>query len=164
MTRNHEPGMSPVVKTVTEFLKGFIFLFGIYVVLYGHLTPGGGFAGGVVIACAFVLLTLAEGQDAAMRTLPKSVASEMDSVGALIFLGMALAGLLACNGGVFFRNFIETTEPVQFKLLSGGIILVCNIGIGLKVGASLFLVFAMLSALHVSISNGERRMKRRGGE
>jgi len=164
MNDKRKPGMSPVVRTVAEFLKGFIFLFGIYLVLYGHLTPGGGFAGGVVIACAFVLLTLAEGQGPAMKIFPKRVAAEMDSVGALIFLGLALSGLWARNGAAFFKNFIETAEPAQFKLFSGGIILVCNIGIGLKVGASLFLVFAMLSALHVSIRGGQRRMQRRGGE
>ncbi len=50
------PGMSMIVKTVTRWLKGPILLFGIYIVLYGHITPGGGFGGGVIIASAFILV------------------------------------------------------------------------------------------------------------
>jgi multicomponent Na+:H+ antiporter subunit B len=161
MTSDH-PGMSVIVKTVTRWVKGFILLFGIYIVLYGHLTPGGGFAGGVIVACAFILLTLAEGQKGAFRTLSKNAASELDSVGALIFWGLALAGLVVA--GTFFRNFITTPESSYFALLSSGTILPSNIGIGLKVGMSLFVVFTMLSALHVAVrKDGRREMTRRGG-
>lgn len=158
----HE-GMSPIVKTVTRGLKGFILLYGLYIVLYGHLTPGGGFAGGVIIACAFILLELAEGRAGVEKFLRTRVAAELDSIGALIFLGLAVAGLVLA--GVFFKNFIATPEGAHFKLFSAGIILPCNIGIGLKVGMSLFLVFAMLSALHVAVrGDGRRQMVRRGKE
>jgi multicomponent Na+:H+ antiporter subunit B len=155
-----EDGMSLIVKTAARWLKPFILLFGVYIVLYGHLTPGGGFAGGVVVACAFILLTLAYGQVTASRILRTGIASELDSVGALIFLVVAVLGLFTVN--VFFGNFIETTEGAQFRLLSGGVIPICNVGIGLKVGMSLFLVFAMLSALHVGVRNGVRQILRRG--
>ena len=46
MTIERKPGMSMIVRTVTRWLKGPILLFGIYIVLYGHITPGGGFGGG----------------------------------------------------------------------------------------------------------------------
>ena len=39
-------GMTIIVKTITSWVKMLIFLFGIYIILFGHLTPGGGFAGG----------------------------------------------------------------------------------------------------------------------
>jgi multisubunit Na+/H+ antiporter MnhB subunit len=164
MTTKNAEGMSVIVKTVTRWVKGFILLYGIYIVLYGHLTPGGGFAGGVIVACAFILLTLAEGQRVAFKTLPKNAASELDSVGALLFWGLALAGMIAA--GTFFKNFIATPETSYFKLLSSGIILPSNIGIGIKVGMSLFMVFAMLSALHVTVrKDGKREMvRRRKGE
>jgi len=153
-------GMSVIVKTVCRWLKGFILLYGAYIVLYGHLTPGGGFAGGVIVACAFILITLAEGQRVEAHTLPRRVAAELDSVGALVFLGVAVAGIIFA--GVFFRNFITTTEGSYFKLLSAGVIPICNIGIGLKVGMSLFLVFAMLASLHVAVRrDGKRDLVRR---
>jgi multicomponent Na+:H+ antiporter subunit B len=140
-------GMSCIVKTVTRWLKGFILLFGTYIVLYGHLTPGGGFSGGVIIACAFILLTLAEGKKISTKTLSKAVAGELDSVGALIFLVVALAGLI--KAGAFFKNIIQTSPESYFRLVSSGLIPVSNIGIGLKVGTSLFLVFIVLSAIHI---------------
>ncbi|HID57013.1 TPA: hypothetical protein EYP37_10830, partial [Candidatus Poribacteria bacterium] len=56
-----EQGMTVIVKTITRIVAGFITIFGAYIVLTGHLTPGGGFPGGVILACAFVLLTLAYG-------------------------------------------------------------------------------------------------------
>ena len=149
MNENPKEGMSLIVKTVNRWLKGFILLFGIYLVLYGHLTPGGGFPGGVVIACAFILITLAEGQRIGMKTLSKTVASELDSVGALIFLIVAILGLFSADR-IFFNNFIQTAVTSHYKLFSAGIIPICNIGIGLKVGCCLFMVFTILAALRVA--------------
>ena len=56
-------GMTVIVKTVTRWIKGFIILYGIYITLTGHLTPGGGFAGGVIIALAFLNVLLAYGKE-----------------------------------------------------------------------------------------------------
>ena len=72
-------GMSPIVQTVSGWVKGFILVFGIYLVLYGHLTPGGGFGGGVVLAMALVLLVLAHGKEEGLRRMPMHVAGELDS-------------------------------------------------------------------------------------
>ncbi len=67
--------MSMIVKTVARWLKGPILLFGIYIVLYGHITPGGGFGGGVIIACAFILITLALGEKNGLDVFSKGLAS-----------------------------------------------------------------------------------------
>lgn len=154
--------MSLIVKTVARWLKAFILIFGIYIVLYGHLTPGGGFSGGVIVACSFILLTLACGQREGTRAVSGNVAAEMDSVGALIFLGVGFAGMVVA--GAFFKNLVATKESAHFKLLSGGLMPLSNIGIGLKVGMSLFLVFTILSALHVVVKGDKRRIARRGEE
>ncbi|MDI6606195.1 MAG: MnhB domain-containing protein, partial [Candidatus Omnitrophota bacterium] len=61
MMDNPNSGMSLIVKTITRLTVGLILLFGIYIVLHGHLSPGGGFAGGVIIALSFVHLMLAFG-------------------------------------------------------------------------------------------------------
>ena len=49
--RDDTKGMTSIVKTVVRFTMGIIIIFGAYIVIYGHLTPGGGFAGGVILAC-----------------------------------------------------------------------------------------------------------------
>jgi len=144
----HNKGMSVIVKTVARWLKGLILLYGIYLVLYGHMTPGGGFAGGVVIACAFVLMTLAAGEDQGLSFFPKAVSSTVDSIGLLVFLAVAWVGTWWASGA-FFKNVIDTPQQSYFSLFSGGTIPISNIGLGLKVGSSLFLVFTVLAAFRL---------------
>ncbi len=142
-------GMGMTVNTVTRWLKGPILLFGIYLVLYGHITPGGGFGGGVVIASAFILITLASGERAAQQLFSKGVASRLDSTGLLIFLALGWLGT-AWAGAYFYSNFIDTPEDALFTLLSGGIMPIANLALGLKVGSALFLVFTLLTAFQIA--------------
>ena len=102
--RDRGTGMSMTVKTVTRWLKGPILLFGIYLVLYGHITPGGGFGGGVVIASAFILIMLATGERVGLSIFSKAAASRLDSVGLLIFLILGWLGTWWA-GGYFFWKF-----------------------------------------------------------
>ena len=60
-------GMTFIVKSITRLLVAIIFLFGIYITVYGHLTPGGGFAGGIMLACGLILITLAFGKNTALK-------------------------------------------------------------------------------------------------
>ena len=139
---NPKAGMSLIVKTITRLTVGLILLFGIYIVLHGHLSPGGGFAGGVIIALSFVHLMLAFGKDVAASRISKNLASNLESIGALMFLGIALLGFL---GGSFFLNILPKGEP--FRLFSAGIIPLSNIAISLKVGVGLFAIFLALVVL-----------------
>jgi multicomponent Na+:H+ antiporter subunit B len=144
-------GMTVIVKTVTRWVIMFIILYGIYITLTGHLTPGGGFAGGVIIACAYILLTLAYGKEHALSKLNIPLASRLDSIGALLFLVVALAGLTF--SGVFFNNFLQAMFPGEaFTLFSSGVIPINNIAICLKVGAPLFLVFIILSVIRFALN------------
>ena len=102
MRNNKEVGMTLIVKTITRLTVGLILLYGIYIVLHGHLSPGGGFAGGVIIALSFIHLMLAFGRDLALKKLSQAAASVLESLGALMFLTVALLGL---TGGFFFLNF-----------------------------------------------------------
>jgi multicomponent Na+:H+ antiporter subunit B len=138
MKKNNQ-GMSLIVKTITRCVVGFILLYGLYIMLHGHLSPGGGFAGGVIIALAFILLTLSFGRELASKKLSEKVAGVFESLGALLFIIVALFGLV---GGYFFLNFISKGK--SFNLFSAGIIPVCNFAIMLKVGAGLFSVFIVL--------------------
>lgn len=149
-------GMGVTVKTVTRWLKGPILLFGIYLVLYGHITPGGGFGGGVVIACSFILITLATGERAALGLFSKNLTSRLDSVGLLIFLVLGWLGA-AWAGAYFYSNFVNTPEAAQYTLLSGGIMPMANIALGLKVASALFLVFTLLTAFQIMEQEAENQ-------
>ncbi len=144
-------GMGEIVQTVARWIRGFILTYGIYVMFYGHITPGGGFEGGVIIACGLILPVLAGGQ----LGFNRNMASLLVSGGILLFLALALMGL-SMAGGAFFQNFIETPAGSRFNLFSGGIIPIANIAIGLMVASSLFLAFMVLSAFPAEPSNGKR--------
>ncbi|MBA3052078.1 hypothetical protein KKF70_00355 [bacterium] len=149
-------GMSEVVKTVCNILEGFIFVFGCYIVLYGQLSPGGGFAGGVILAAVFILIMLAFGKERILKIMPRKRGAFIEALGALAFLAVAWAGLYV--SGIFFKNFIPTTAASHFNLMSGGTILICNIAIALKVMAGLFLVFFVLSITRVVLEGDKLKM------
>ncbi len=138
-------GMTIIVKTISSWVKVLVFLFGIYIILFGHLTPGGGFAGGVILAASYVLLMLAFGREFVEKNLPLPLASRLDCLGAFLFALIAILGLVF--GGSFFVNFLyQKYLPGQpLNLISAGTIPLSNLAIGLKVGASLFLVIFTLS-------------------
>lgn len=144
MEKEEKTGMTLIVKTITRLTVGLILLFGIYIVLHGHLTPGGGFAGGVIIALSFIHLMLAFGKELALKKLNRAKASFFESLGAIMFITIALLGFM---GGYFFFNFVKKGEP--FQLFSAGIIPLCNIAICFKVGAGLFAIFVALVILRV---------------
>ncbi len=138
-------GMTIIVKTISSWVKVLIFLFGIYIIIFGHLTPGGGFAGGVILASCYILLMLAFGREFVEKNLSLPLTSKLDCVGALAFAVIAVLGLVL--GGSFFVNFLyqKYLPGEALKLISAGTIPLSNIAIGLKVGASLFLVILTLS-------------------
>lgn len=138
--KNKETGMTLIVKTITRLTVGLILLYGIYIVLHGHISPGGGFAGGVIIALSFIHLMLAFGRETALKKLSEAWASIIESIGAIMFLSIAILGFI--GGHFFFNFFLNKGKP--FDLFSAGIIPLCNIAISLKVGAGLFAIFAVL--------------------
>lgn len=142
--------MSLIVKTVTRLTIGIMFLFGGYIVAHGHLTPGGGFAGGVIVALVFVLYVLAYGAREAERRVYKVWTTIIESVGGILFLSIALLGL---GGGYFFLNILP--KGSAGSIASAGIIPLCNLAIMLKVSAGLFAVFLVLVAFRVEAKDRE---------
>jgi len=145
-------GMSLIVKQVTKLVVGFIFLYAAYIIFYGHLTPGGGFAGGVIAACGFILVVLAFGKDFLHKFISDRSFTVWECIGALGFLGVAAAGYF---GGTFFYNVIA--GPATFRLFSGGMIPLSNIAIGIKVAAGLSGVFMALAAFRIGQSMSKEK-------
>ena len=55
----HTPGEDLIIKTAVRLMVPFAQLFGLYVIVHGHYSPGGGFQGGVILGAAFIMLALA---------------------------------------------------------------------------------------------------------
>jgi len=120
---------SLIVRTGSRVLFPFIILLGAYIFVHGHLTPGGGFQGGAVIASGFLLLYLAwPGQGAGRKAF-----SAVESLSGLAFVAVGILGIVYGVG--FLGNFLPL--GVRNELLSAGVIPIIYVAIGLKVGAEL---------------------------
>lgn len=135
--------MTFIVKAIARITIVFILVYGIYIAAHGHLTPGGGFAGGIIIALSFIQLMLAYGRGAALAKLSKTVAALFESFGAIALLAIALLGFM---GGYFFLNFFAS-KGAPFTLFSAGIIPLANIAIMVKVCTGVFAIFVVLVLL-----------------
>ena len=134
-------GMSTIVKKVSQLLAGLIFMYGIYIILHGHLTPGGGFAGGAIVAGSFILLILAFGSSALKLKKEVAGSSNTESIAILMVVILAIMSLLM-GAKVFFGNFLPKGEPGS--LLSAGVIPLYNIFIGIEVAGAILTIFLAL--------------------
>jgi len=131
-------GMTFIVKEVTALISGLVFLYGCYVIFHGHLTPGGGFAGGTILAGSFILLIIANGIQYFRLKKEKEESSLAEGAGIILFLLFATVGLLLTTH-LFFKNFLPTGTPGN--LVSGGVIPLYNIFVGIEVAAGLLSIF-----------------------
>ena len=136
---------STIIRTITRKLFPFILLFGLYLVAYGHLTPGGGFQGGVIIGSAIILLSLSQGTSKTEERFKKSILGMMESIGPLIFMIIGFGGIFF--GYHFLKDFLPQGKDGSFS--GSGFILYLNLAIGLKVGAAMSIIF-------YSLAGGER--------
>jgi multicomponent Na+:H+ antiporter subunit B len=132
---------SDATCTLVLALVGLLVLFGIYVVVHGHLSPGGGFQGGVVLATAPLLVFLAGSLDAFSRITSHRLVEVAEAAGPA---GYALIGIGAMvSGAAFLENVLPLGQAGS--LLSGGTILPVGASVGLEVaGAFVLLLRAFL--------------------
>lgn len=140
-----QTGLSPIVKTGISIFSPVIFIFGAFVVVAGHLAPGGAFQGGVVLASMMILLAVVYGLRFQVRKtiIKPRIATVAESVSALFFVLIGLEGLVA--GQYFLVNspIFPLGEPGQ--LASAGSIPLLNIASGIKVAAGFYLIFNFMA-------------------
>jgi multisubunit Na+/H+ antiporter MnhB subunit len=134
-------GMTTIVKKTTQILAGIIFLYGAYVVIHGHLTPGGGFAGGVIMAGAFILVTLAFGSGFLNLKKEETESTATENLSVLVVILLSIVGLFL-SAKVFFLNFLP--KGTVGELISAGVLPLYNIFVGIEVTSSIFIIFLAL--------------------
>jgi multisubunit Na+/H+ antiporter MnhB subunit len=142
-------GMTIIVKKTTQLIAGLIFLYGIYIIIHGHLTPGGGFAGGVVLAGSFILLILANGSDFLKLVKEEAGSTMYENLAILVVLFLAISGLLL-GVRIFFLNWLP--KGTVGELVSAGILPLYNIFVGIEVAASILTIFLALIIFKEEIS------------
>lgn len=136
-----------IVKTAAELLFPLLVVAGLYIVIHGHLTPGGGFQGGVILAAAFFLPLLAKPS----VTMNHKVMSLVEGFSGAAFICIGLVGLF--NHGSFLQPFLS--KGVVGELFSAGTLPLLYIAVGLKVGAELAGLLANLNEEDDNEEGGE---------
>ena len=128
-------GASSALRALALGLIPSMIALGVYIVVHGQITPGGGFQGGVILATG-PLVAFLSGRYLRMKTLaPHTVVELGDAAGAVGYALIGLGGLVFT--GVFFKNFLPLGIPGH--LLSAGQIDVASVAVGLEVSGA-FLV------------------------
>jgi len=125
------PPPSEMMTSGVRLLFPVLLLFGVYVIVHGHLSPGGGFQGGVIIATAFLLRMLADRQ----AVLPDGVLTLLESLSGSGFVLFGLLGLVLLATGTFLGNFLPHPAEAIGRLVSAGVTPLIYVLVGIKVGA-----------------------------
>jgi len=123
-----------MLQTASKLLFPIIMLFGIYVMIYGHLSPGGGFQGGVIIASGILLLLISHKN----FEVPHSVIIWLETLAGVSYVLIGLIGLVVLDK--FLGNFLPNDISNMGLLLSGGIIPIIYIIVGIKVGSEMSMI------------------------
>jgi multisubunit Na+/H+ antiporter MnhB subunit len=135
---------SSILQTAARLLMPLLLLFAVFLLLRGHNQPGGGFAGGLVVAASFVLYSIGFGVDAARRALLIRP-STLLGIGLLVALVSGLPGVAV---GQPFMTAIWTTVGIGSAALDIGTPLVFDVGVFLAViGVVLTIVFTLAEAV-----------------
>ena len=137
--RHYEPKADRILQGSVMVLTPIIFLFGIYIILNGHLSPGGGFSGGAIISAGLILYLDAFGFEKAGRFFTYKTFAWI-SFFSLSFYALAKAYSFYCGA-----NGLHSGIPLGTPgaILSSGLILPLNIAVGLVVACTMYIFYAL---------------------
>jgi len=123
-----------------------------YVILHGHLSPGGGFQGGVLIAAVIALLAMSYGYEATSRCISFNLVHDGEGLASVIYVALALMGVAV--GAQFCQNILYQ-QGAAGDLYSSGTIFWMNITVGVKV----FTGIGSIALLMLSLVAGKSEEK-----
>lgn len=125
---------SIIVKVVCRRLVPFVQIFGLYVIMHGHSSPGGGFQGGVILASSFMLLVLCDGLETVQRRFSVAMVNTATSTGVLLYAGVGVLCLLL-GANYLDYSVLPSAEPRSLGML------VIEVGVGITVTGALVSIF-----------------------
>lgn len=137
--RRFEPKKDVILQGTAFVLCPIIFIFGIYIILNGHLSPGGGFSGGAIMGSGLILYVNAFGFKKTQRFFDEHI-YKIAKITALCMYGL-IGTYFYMTGANGIENHIPLGIPGH--LLSGGIILPIDICVGLEVACTMYAFYAL---------------------
>jgi multicomponent Na+:H+ antiporter subunit B len=139
-SRNFEPENDTILRKSALVVFPIIMVFGIYVILNGHISPGGGFSGGAILGAGFVLFLSAFGFNKTERFMNANTVRIITLVALLVYC------LSKCYSFFTGANHLESGIPLGTPgaILSSGLILVLNICVGMVVACTMYSFYALV--------------------
>lgn len=130
-----------ILKTVAKMVAPFIIMYGAYVILNGHISPGGGFSGGAIIGAGLILISLGTGRKTTKKFFNFKVFTAITSCSLLSYAGLKTYSFYTG------AHHIETGVPLGTPgaILSSGFILPLNIFVGLIVACTMFGFYSLFT-------------------
>lgn len=135
----YEPKDDSILQKITFFLFPIIVIFGIYVILNGHISPGGGFSGGAIIGAGMILYANAFGFEKLNRFFTEKTYKWV-SFSALAFYCLAKSYSFF-TGANHLPSFIPLGNPGD--IISSGLILPLNICVGMVVACTMYAFYTL---------------------
>jgi len=134
-----------IVTNTVRLIVPVIQIFAFYVLAHGHVSPGGGFQGGVLMGASFILVALSWDLETALARFPMNRCMIVAAAGILLYGGI---GLLSMFLGGEFLDYAELAKvlPVSREMARYHAMLGVEIGVGLTVTAIMFALYANLSS------------------
>lgn len=128
-----------ILQTVVSILLPFAVMLALFVILNGHISPGGGFSGGVILGASFILHNTAFSSQRMERILNDR------SISVTMATAIIIYGLLKTYSFMMGAAQLETGIPLGTpgKILSGGLILPLNICVGIIVSLSMYIFYSL---------------------
>ena len=137
--RRFEPKNDAILQGTAFVLCPIIFIFGIYIILNGHLSPGGGFSGGAIMGAGLILYVASFGFKRTQRFFDEHV-YKIAKITALCMYGL-IGTYFYMTGANGIENHIPLGIPGH--ILSSGIILPINVCVGLEVACTMYAFYAL---------------------
>ena len=144
--REHEVEAEPdlIVTNTVRLIVPVIQIFAFYVLAHGHVSPGGGFQGGVVMGASFILVALAWDLEVALARFSAEKCILVAALGIVLYCGIGFLSMLL--GGEFLDYAeLEKVLPVSREMARYHAMLGVEIGVGFTVTAIMFALYANLS-------------------
>ena len=145
--KDHEVDTEPdlIVTNTVRLIIPVIQIFAFYVLAHGHVSPGGGFQGGVLMGASFILIALSWDLEKALLRFPVERCLLVAALGIILYAGI---GLLSMFLGGEFLDYAELEKvfPVSREMARYHAMLGVEIGVGFTVTAIMFVLYANLAS------------------
>lgn len=123
-----------IIEEVAKITIPIIQIIGVYVILFGHISPGGGFAGGTIIAISLILNSIVLDKKMSFNTL-----LNLQIIALMMYVLLKGYSILDSN---MHLGIINISKGTPGNILSSGLILPLNIIVGIVVCISIYFIFS----------------------